>query len=244
MAKKRETITSHIKQYFLTGIFTVLPIVGTSVVVKFLVGILWQRSEFIVYQVPRSILEQVTPQALQQSVPAMATAIGLLTVFILTIIIGVLTRILVGRTLIRWFENLIKNIPFVSWVYATIRQVIDTFNPGAGQKKKFQKAVLVKIDPKSKGYILSFLTNVVDITLKGKPRKFYCLYFPCNQMIQGYNLFVEEKDCVVLDIPVDEAIKQVVSLGIITPPGLRMDHAWDLGGVKKLKAASKTRRKA
>ena len=133
MAKKKDSMSGKLKQYFLTGIFTILPLAGTYIIVKGLVGFLWQRTEFIIFQVPKGILEKLVPESLQAWVPSMAMAIGLVTILVATAMIGMATRVLIGRSLLGMMDNVINRLPVVNSIYKVIRQFISTFDPSASQ---------------------------------------------------------------------------------------------------------------
>ena len=236
MSKQTASSTGQgLRGLFITGIFTVLPLAGTWVVVNWLAEFLWNRSRFFVYDIPHAFLERYLPASLEPYAIYAAALIGIATIVILTILIGLVARWFVGKTVLGWLESLLKSIPVVSWVYGIIQQFIGTFDPDKGKGSNFRKAVLIPFDQAGKVYILAFLANEVDFVVNGKKKTFCLCYYACNHMIQGYNVFVDKKDCIELEMPVDQAVQQVVSLGLVSP----RDMKWMTVPAKKAKGVQR-----
>jgi uncharacterized membrane protein len=116
----------------------------------------------------------------------------------------------------RWVEKLFFKIPLVNKIYFPVKRIVDfLFFPS---RKSFRKAVLVEY-PRKGVYSLGFLTNENSIEFEDrKDRKFCNVFMPsAPSPITGFIIMVEEKDIVPLDIGVEEAIRLIVSGGLINP---------------------------
>ncbi len=219
----------------ITGAFAMLPLIFTIWVVKFMAQLAWDgifslAVPFTHDMLKRTLSSQLYMDAINWHLPEVA---GFMLMIMFLLAVGIVARRFVGRLLLRGLEKLIGRIPGVNWIYSMIQQITSTFDPqGGGGKASFRQAVLVKVGPRA--HMMAFLTNTT--TLKGK--KLLVCFIPCNQLMQGYNILIEPADAVPLDLSVDEAIKQVVSFGLVSPSIMRPE------AVMPLHAAAKGRPKS
>jgi uncharacterized membrane protein len=210
MKKKEKT---GLRGYFVAGMFSILPLVFTVWVAQYLLKLAWTSffSLFVplVDQGMRRIADEATVQGWESA--HLHELIGFVLILAFVVAVGVVARQFVGSGLIRLVDKIMNAIPGVNWIYSTIHQLTDTMDPASPQHDAFRKPVLVKMEH---GYLLGFMTS--RSTLKGK--RLATVFFPCNQLIQGYNLLVEEDRCTPVNMNVDEAIKYVVSFGMMAPP--------------------------
>jgi uncharacterized membrane protein len=108
-------------------------------------------------------------------------------------------------------DKVVAAIPGLNFIYGTIRQFTSTMAPDSPQRDAFRQAVLVKV---AGGYMMGFLTSRSNIGNKS----YATVFIVCNQLIQGYNLLVPHRDVMPLEMNMDDAIKYVVSFGMVAPP--------------------------
>ena len=146
--------------------------------------------------------------------------LGLLLTFLVVIATGVLASNIIGQRLLRIWEALLGRIPVVKSIYGGVKQVSDAlFTPGG---HAFRKALLVQY-PRQGCWTIAFLTGLPggDVVnhLKGD---FVSVYVPTTpNPTSGFFLMMPRQDVIELDMSVDEALKYVVSIGVVAPNGSR-----------------------
>jgi len=141
--------------------------------------------------------------------------------FVVTLVIiwvaGLLYRNLLGRGMLKWFENLISKIPLISNIYKALRQVTSSV---LLQKHSYSEVVLVEY-PRRGSWSIGFVTSPYRWRLggaQGKQQKGIGLYVPTMpNPTSGYYIIVPESDIVKLDISVEQAMRLIVSGGIVVP---------------------------
>lgn len=141
--------------------------------------------------------------------------LGFATMVVLILLVGLLTRNLVGRLLFAWFENLLQTIPFVRSVYGGIKDLVNAFNVG-GKSKTFRLVVMVEF-PRKGIYCIGFVTN--ESTFAGPPAvEMYHVYIPNPpNPTSGFLALVPKPEAIPLALSVEEGLKLVLSGGIVTP---------------------------
>lgn len=158
------------------------------------------------------ILEKWTAQ----SVPGL----GFVAMILLILLVGLLTRNLVGRLLFNSFENLLKRIPFVRAVYSAIKDLVGAFSIG-GKGKTFREVVLIQY-PRLGLYTLGFVAN--EMTFQGSNSEtidFLNVYIPNPpNPTSGVLILVPKDQAVKLSLSIEQGLKLVLSGGIVTPEKL------------------------
>ena len=198
------------KKYLITGLLIWIPLAIT----------IWVL-ELIVSAMDQSLLllpPQYQPQALLgHQIPGLG---ALLTVLVV-LVTGVLASNILGQRLLLIWENILGRIPVVKTIYTGVKQVSDTLFAPGGQA--FRKALLVQW-PHEGMWTIAFLTGRPggDLVthLKGD---FISVYVPTTpNPTGGYFVVVARKDVIELDMSVDEALKYVISMGVV-PPSSRIN---------------------
>jgi uncharacterized membrane protein len=195
-----------IKRYFITGLLIWVPLVITGWVLSTIVSALDQSL--------RLLPETIHPQALFGfAIPGTGAVLTLLMI----LLTGLLATNFIGQKLVHWWEKLLARIPVVNSVYNSVKQVSDTlFSPNGNA---FRKAVLVRY-PHQNSWTIAFLTgqpggDVVN-HLDGQ---YVSVYVPTTpNPTSGFFLMMPAKDVVDLDMTVDEALKYIISMGVVAPP--------------------------
>lgn len=155
---------------------------------------------------------------------------GLGVVFALVVVlsIGALASNIIGHRLVNWWHALLHRIPVVRSIYSGVKQVSDTLFSEKGNA--FRKALLVRW-PQDDMWTIAFLTGTpqgeVLQQLRAKSgsaadEAFVSVYVPTTpNPTGGYFVMVRQRDCVELQMSVDEALTYIVSMGVIVPGGAK-----------------------
>ena len=143
--------------------------------------------------------------------------LGLVIVIVALTLIGAMSAGFVGRMLMRFYERLLSRMPVLRSIYSATKQIIETVV--AHQSTAFREAVLVEY-PRRGIWCIGFLTGVT----RGEVQKLtdeevLNVFLPTTpNPTSGFLLFVPRRDLIVLDMSVEEALKMVISGGIVAPP--------------------------
>jgi uncharacterized membrane protein len=163
------------------------------------------------------ILSPIYERLLGQKVPGL----GLLSMVVLVLTVGLLSRNLVARLIFSWLEKFLGSVPFVRGVYGAIKDLIGAFTVG-GKGRTFRHVVLVEY-PRPGLYTIAFVTN--EMTFSGSANRsmdFVNVYIPNPpNPTSGMLILVPKKDLIVLDLTIEQGLKLVLSGGIVTPELLK-----------------------
>ena len=193
------------KKYLITGLLIWIPLVITIWVLTLIVDTL-----------DRSLLllpEQFRKDSwLLTHVPGMGVVMTLAIVFIT----GVFAANFIGERLVRLWNAILHRIPFVNSIYSSVKQVSDTLFSSSGQA--FRKAVLVRW-PHEGMWTIGFLTGTPGGDVANHLREDYlAVYVPTTpNPTGGYFVLVARKDLIELDMTVDQALKYIISMGVVAP---------------------------
>jgi uncharacterized membrane protein len=138
--------------------------------------------------------------------------VGIIAFFLLLYLIGLITTNVLGRKLISWGDRLFTAIPVVKNIYTSSKQLTDAFS--ATRKGSFRQAVFVEF-PQEGNYVLGFVTNeLTDLERQTKVTVFVPTAFIPPQ---GFLLFLPKEKTLPSQLTVEEAIKAIMSVGIVTP---------------------------
>ena len=198
------------KKYLITGLLIWIPLVITLWVLKLIVDVLDQTLLLLP-------LEFRTENWVLAHIPGMGAVMTLVIVFLS----GLLATNLVGARLVNFWHEILHRIPVVNSIYSSVKQISDTLFSSSGQA--FRKALLVQW-PHQGMWTIAFLTGRPggDLVthMKGD---FLSVYVPTTpNPTGGYFVVVARKDVIELDMSVDEALKYVISMGVV-PPGSRIN---------------------
>ncbi len=193
------------KRYFITGLLIWVPL-GITI---------WVLS-LIVRSMDQSLLllpASLRPESLMGVyIPGIGTLLTLL-VILLT---GVIAANIIGQRLILFWEALLSRIPVVKSIYYSVKQVSDTLFSSSGEA--FRKALLVEY-PRKGSWTIAFQTGFPggDVVnhLKGEHLSVYVPTTP--NPTSGFFLMMPRADVIELDMTVDEALKYIISMGVVAP---------------------------
>ena len=193
------------KSYFITGLLVLVPLCITIWVLSTLIGLMDQSL----------LLLPVSwrPEAqFGRAVPGIGAILTLLIVFGT----GVIATNFFGKRIIQFWEALLARVPVVKSIYYSVKQVSDTLFSDSGQA--FRKALLVQY-PRQGSWTIGFLTGQpggdVSNHLQGE---YVSVYVPTTpNPTSGFFLMMPRADVVELDMSVDEALKYIISMGVVAP---------------------------
>ncbi len=206
---------ARVRAYFLTGVLVSAPLVITF-------GLAWWFIEFVdskvmplipghynpVYYLPEGYQEYGIP------------GFGLLVILIFITVVGWFTTNFAGRALIKLYERILARIPAVRSIYGAVKQILETVL--ANQSNAFRQAVLLEY-PRRGMWAIGFITGETKGEVQNLTEDTVInIFLPTTpNPTSGFLLFVPRRDIVILDMTVEEAIKMVMSGGIVTPPDRR-----------------------
>ncbi|MGD8378605.1 MAG: DUF502 domain-containing protein [Gammaproteobacteria bacterium] len=196
---------AHFKRYLVTGLLIWVPLGVTIFALRLLVGLM-----------DRTLLllpAHLRPDALLGfHVPGL----GLVLAVVVLLLTGVLTANLLGRRLVGFWEALLGRIPLVRSIYKGAKQVAETVFSESGQA--FRKVVLIPY-PNDRTWALAFVTSTRLGEVQEKTgREVVSVFLPTTpNPTSGFILLVPKEDIVELEMTVDEAIRMIISLGVVVP---------------------------
>ena len=135
---------------------------------------------------------------------------------ILLLLTGVIAANFFGARLIRFWENVLGRIPVVKSIYSSVKQVSDTLLSDSGNA--FRKALLVEF-PHQGSWTIAFLTGTPAPAVAAHlAEEHVSVYVPTTpNPTSGYFIIVPRSRVRELDMTVDEALKYVISMGVVAP---------------------------
>jgi uncharacterized membrane protein len=221
-ASRRHAI-GWLRRSFFTGIVVGAPIGIT-------IWLIWSFVSFVDRRIKPLIPPQWNPETyLQFALPGL----GIVVAVVAITLVGALTTNFLGRTLLGFGEQILNRVPLISPIYFALKQVFETFAKSEGSS--FKEAVLVPF-PHANSWSVGFVTNrhpggviaqrIVD------PVAVLIPHVP--NPASGLLVYVPAVDVVPLDMPIDQALKLVISFGILTPEQL----AGNGGAINKPESAA------
>jgi uncharacterized membrane protein len=194
-----------VKKYFITGLLIWIPLVITIWVLKLVVDTLdqsllllpehWRTEGFLGVHIP---------------------GLGVILTLVIVFVTGVFATNFFGARLVQLWHAILHRIPVVNSIYSSVKQISDTLFSSSGQA--FRKALLIEW-PREGMWTIAFLTGTpggdVANHLEGE---YISVYVPTTpNPTGGYFVMLARKDVIELDMTVDEALKYIISMGVVAP---------------------------
>jgi uncharacterized membrane protein len=200
----RPSVWNRIRTNFLTGLLVLAPLVITAYVV-------WKLFIFVDHLLGTTLRGGYIR-------PGGVPGLGFLTVLVIIFMVGLLANNFLGRQVGNLLESMLMRLPVFRSFYSTVKQMGEAL---LGDKKgSFQRVVLVEF-PSSGRYALGFVTSSVSEVLPepgGKP--IVGVFVPSvPNPTTGHLLFFPEEDLIPTNLKVEQAIRMIVSGGVVTPGG-------------------------
>ena len=201
---------ARMRAYFFAGILVTAPITFTFYLA-------WLLINFVDNKVRPLIPAKYNPETY---LPFALPGLGLFVLFVSLTLIGALTAGFLGRFFIKLSERILNRMPVIRSIYNATKQILETVL--AQQSNAFREAVLVEY-PRRGMWAIAFITGRTEGEIQNLTEE-ECInvFVPTTpNPTSGFLLFVPKADLVHLDMSVEEAIKMVISGGIVTPPDRR-----------------------
>ena len=208
--KKSISFAQRIRAYFFAGILVTAPISITVYLALLFVN-------FVDAKVTPLLPAKYNPESY---LPFALPGLGLVMLFVGLSLVGMLMAGFVGRLFTRFSEGLLNRMPVVRSIYNAVNQILETVL--AQQSNAFREAVLVEY-PRRGIWAIAFITGRTEGEVQSMTEE-ECvnIFLPTTpNPTSGFLLFVPRVDLIPLSMTVEEAIKMVISGGIVTPPDRR-----------------------
>ena len=191
------------KRYFITGLLIWVPLGITLWVLDLLIGTLdqsltvlpaeWQPEAFIGMRIP---------------------GLGVILTLLVIVLTGVFGANFFGQKIIDFWERQLVRIPVVKTIYGSVKQVSDTLLSGNGHA--FRKVLLVRY-PHPQAWALAFQTNVPNEVMRALPDEHVAVFIPTTPSpVNGFYFYVKKSEVIELNMSVDRALKNIVSMGVVS----------------------------
>ncbi|MBO9536758.1 DUF502 domain-containing protein [Herbaspirillum sp.] len=193
------------RKYFITGLLILVPLAITLWVLNLIIGTMDQSLLLL----PPSWRPE---SLLGFYIPGLGTILTLLIIFLT----GVAARNFIGRQIVSVWEGILTRIPVVKSIYSSVKQVSDTLFSSSGNA--FRKAVLIQY-PRHGSWTIAFLTGTPGGEVKNHLEGDYIsVYVPTTpNPTSGFFLMLPRAESIELEMSVDEALKYIVSMGVVAP---------------------------
>lgn len=211
------------RSYFITGALSMIPIVMTLYIMKILfdmaMGIVksFIPLDFIIsevmqisFKVPEKLMTEIV-------ITVLIYGLTLILLYIFIMITGIIVKHIINVEKAKYLEKIFLKIPFTKPIYGTIKQIIEMVTTNSGET--YKSVVMVEY-PKTGVYSIGFLTNsnIGKLQNRFEEKEMINVFIPtAPNPTTGFLIIVEKKSVIELDIKVDEALKMIVSAGVIVP---------------------------
>ena len=198
------------KKYFLTGLVTLLPLAVTLWVVQFFVNFLTKPFVGIV-----TLLIGRLPIASPPLVRTLSQIFTLIALFLIIWFLGFVARKFFFNQIIRLGDRILIKIPLVNKVYKTSKEIVKALF--GSKEKSFQQVVMLPF-PYPEAYCLGLISRTAPKTCSQNGEEFLSVFIPTTpNPATGFLVLCRKSELIYLDMKTEEAIKYVVSCGVIQP---------------------------
>ena len=192
-----QRVKSNIKNNLFSGLLVTVPIIITILVLR------------AVFRFFDNLILPVLNQYYDVNVPGLGIVVGLILIYF----IGVVTKNYFGKKVVHLGESIVVKIPIAKTVYSGVKQILLTF--GGQDKGSFKKVVLMEY-PRKGIYSLGFLNGEVQDRIRQQTLLSVLVMTSINPT-SGYLILVPPEEVIFTQLNVEEAMKWIVSGGIVTP---------------------------
>lgn len=202
-------LVNHLRKKLAAGLLVVIPIGITIFILRFLFNL----ADGVLAPYIRQTFAFFLGEG--RYVPGM----GMIAGFVVVYLAGLIASNVLGSRMLAFWDRLLSHIPLVKSIYTSSKQVIQVFS--ASGRGSFRRAVYVEF-PKEGCFSIAFITNSVQAA-SGK--RYHTLFIPTSpNPTSGYVLFLEEEKVFPTAFGVEEAMKIIMSGGMVTPDVIRAER--------------------
>ncbi|MEJ7687547.1 MAG: DUF502 domain-containing protein [Variovorax sp.] len=196
-----------LRKWLFSGLLVIVPLVITLGVLNWIIGTLDQTLWLL-------------PQAWQRWLnDHNVRGLGVLLTLAILLGVGAIASNFVGKRLLGWGDAVVRRIPVVRSIYSSVKQVSDTLFSENGNA--FRTAVLIQW-PREDVWTIAFVTGTPgnDVVAHLGGGDYLGVYVPTTpNPTGGYFVMLKRSDCIELKMSVDDALKYIVSMGVVVPGG-------------------------
>ena len=208
---------ARLRTSFLTGIVVIAPVALTIWLIWSVIG--WVDG-FVLPFVPdayrpENILNTIFGYDLKLNI----RGVGVVVFLVFATLVGWLAKGLIGRSFIKYAENLVNRMPVVRSFYSGIKQIAETVF--AQQERSFEKACMIEY-PRKGIWAIGFVSTTAKGEIAARNSKkgpMVSVFVPTTpNPTSGFLLFFPKADIIELDMSIEDAAKLVISAGLVYPP--------------------------
>ena len=202
-----------LRRYLVAGILVWVPLAVTFLLLRAAVGLM-DRTLLLIPAAYRP--EVVLQQLFGTENPVYIPGLGVILTFVVLFLTGVLAANFVGRAFVGGWEALMDRIPVVRSVYSAAKNFAEIVFSDSSES--FKRVLMIEY-PRKGLYSLAFQTSTDLGEVQGRTGEdVVCCFVPTTpNPTSGFVIMVPRKDITVLDMEVDEALKMIISLGVVVP---------------------------
>ncbi|MGH9323038.1 MAG: DUF502 domain-containing protein [Vicinamibacteria bacterium] len=200
-----------LKRHIAAGLLVWVPLVVTFFSLRFVINLM-----------DRTLLLVPPPLRPENLIGFHIPGLGVILTFVLLIATGALAANFFGKRLIELWEQVLARIPLVSWVYSGVKKVAETLL--SPQAQAFRKVLLIEYPRKGIWSICFQTASTLHEVQARTEREVVCIFVPTTpNPTSGFIMLVPKEDVTELDMSVDEALRMVISLGVVVPEWRRRE---------------------
>ena len=204
----------NLRKYIVAGLLIWIPLGITILLISFAVRQMDRSIGLIPQKYQPGILLQ---QLFMTEQPVHVPGLGVLLILIVVLLTGVLVANFIGRAFVGGWESLMDRIPVVRSIYSAAKNFAEIVF--SDSSNAFKKVLLVEY-PRQGIYSLAFQTSTYlgEVQSRTGEEVVGCFVPTTPNPTSGFIILVPRKDVIELDMEVDEALKMIISLGVVVPP--------------------------
>jgi uncharacterized membrane protein len=205
------------KKYFITGLVLLLPLTLTIIIVLFVFNLLTEPFVGLVSNFLRHYgLFSHGILGNDETIIVFSRILILILLFFFTVFLGILGRLVFMHYFIRGWESLVGRIPLVRSIYKTSQDVIQTLFTNTN--RSFKQVVLVRF-PNAETLSVGLVTRDVIEGLPPALGNLIAVFVPTTpNPTSGFLMLFKREDVIYLDMPVEDALKYILSCGVVAAP--------------------------
>ena len=210
-SSKSTSFTRKFRNAFLTGLLIFLPLGTTIFVLNFLLNLFKAPATRLAFELG------LREDRLFFGVETLLAVVGLFVGILSLTVLGFLSNYVLGKFFISSAEKILGTVPFLSTVYKSVKQIVETF--GKENRAVFKEVVLIEY-PRPDCYVLGFVTNDASGETEAMiGRKLTNVFVPTTpNPTSGFLLLLPREDLYRLDMSVGDGMKMLISGGAVIPP--------------------------
>jgi uncharacterized membrane protein len=194
-------LESWLKSRFIAGFFFTVPVFATG----WILWLFWSRVDDIFGPMYERIFGRPVP------------GLGFLTAIAVILVMGIIARNVVGRRVLALGDRVLLKVPIYRRLYPSVKMLIDSFSPE--RRSAFREVVLVQ-HPRAGEYAFGFVTSEVTLETPEGKLEMATVFVPTNNLYLGDITLVPRDDLIPTGLPVEEALRIILSAGTATPTHL------------------------